>query len=986
MEADTYRPAAKSYKFSTSYGKKCTYAPQKGRIFAFVKKSLNTMRNTFLMLAACVSVVANAQIKQVWDFGAEVLDETQYQNMLSVDEINSWYDASIAPGTSGVPFPAFTASDSVNLRYNTNGASNHRLRTTNTALTRYDEKSLKDASNTVYTGYIYSNSGKQPLVYLEQRFLAGDVVDYYVGSNGGEENYELAAPSGAVQRQHYGLSAKVEKLTFYIGEDGLYRFYGVDEKLVVARIVRTPVQMGQLTGSVTAPATIPSPFALVFTNRSNGKVYTATVENGAYSLALPLGYDYDLSLQNANGYILDGATSFTFTAAPQVLNFNIIAVDLVTVSGRITGLNATKLARLSWDFLLPEGKTYVPNLTYSFAGNDTLYQMQVEQGVAYILRPQGVNDDELTDSLVMATADLSGHDLVFVSKPVYGVTIVPTFLSLDDLSASLFTFTNRQEAGYVYTFNGPNGIQLRNGVYEVAVTNLPANSRQKLTSWLKINNADTVKTIDFETTLAPAPLPYQAQITVGQGKAYATLNEALQAVRRMNRTAGQRVTLLIEPGNYEEMLLIDEDEITLQNAAPAPSIALLNQGVDIDAQAVRITSYYGWGYDYYSMGADWLYDERVLQVNRENGALSTPNNQQGKAYWNATVVVTGKDFEAYDIIFENSFNQYVSQKEVGDIELENAGGKGIRPMEVGNTKVQERRFRERACALAFAKTADRAWLNRCRVVGRQDALYGDSGCRVAIDNSILNGACDYIFGGMTLACRNTVLGMLVTSDPNDRSYLTASKTDAGKRGYLFYQCHVTSAIPEVEMAETQTAQAGYFGRPWSPNAETVFFQTTVDTTATHRSLIDPTGWHNGLVSTGSPRSYEYQTTELSGENNSESRANWATVLSAPVLTDGTEITLYNFTQGTDGWDPFESTTAVNAVADDLQALIIPQQGSVQIAQLAHDTLLTVYALNGQLLLTQQLQANTVNTVRLGQGGYLLQLRQGHQQRLAKVLL
>jgi hypothetical protein len=65
----------------------------------------------------------------------------------------------------------------------------------------------------------------------------------------------------------------------------------------------------------------------------------------------------------------------------------------------------------------------------------------------------------------------------------------------------------------------------------------------------------------------------------------------------MIRTNNQRVTIMIDPGNYEEMLVIDLPNITLKNAAAKPGIGLLNKGVDIEPGAVRVTYYYGHGYN-----------------------------------------------------------------------------------------------------------------------------------------------------------------------------------------------------------------------------------------------------------------------------------------------------------------------------------------------------------------------------------------------------
>ena len=52
-------------------------------------------------------------------------------------------------------------------------------------------------------------------------------------------------------------------------------------------------------------------------------------------------------------------------------------------------------------------------------------------------------------------------------------------------------------------------------------------------------------------------IPYQSVITVGADKQYLTINAALEAIRQMVRTADQRVTIQIDPGNYEEMLVVD---------------------------------------------------------------------------------------------------------------------------------------------------------------------------------------------------------------------------------------------------------------------------------------------------------------------------------------------------------------------------------------------------------------------------------------------
>ena len=129
---------------------------------------------------------------------------------------------------------------------------------------------------------------------------------------------------------------------------------------------------------------------------------------------------------------------------------------------------------------------------------------------------------------------------------------------------------------------------------------------------------------------------------------------------------------------------------------------------------------------------------------------------------------------------------------------------------------------------------------------------------------------------------------------------------------LFKDCTITSAAPGVDMVETESAKPGYWGRPWDKNAETVFFNTTVEANGSS-SLITAAGWNDGLVSGGSERSYEYGTIEQAGVDNSSSRVSWATVLTEPTLPDGTAIRLLNFTKGTDEWNPFEEEEQTDAV-------------------------------------------------------------------------
>ena len=60
----------------------------------------------------------------------------------------------------------------------------------------------------------------------------------------------------------------------------------------------------------------------------------------------------------------------------------------------------------------------------------------------------------------------------------------------------------------------------------------------------------------------------------------------------MDRPNSERVTINVDPGDYQEMLVIDVDNVTLKNTAANPDTALINKGVNITENGVRVTSYY----------------------------------------------------------------------------------------------------------------------------------------------------------------------------------------------------------------------------------------------------------------------------------------------------------------------------------------------------------------------------------------------------------
>lgn len=1063
----------------------------------------------FLVFTLLLSIsFVQAQKTDVWDFGAAQLDVNTYNNQLDVTAINNWYtyNTNVILGSANTTYnvlPSFTAGI---LKWV--GGTNDRLRTSNTSITRYDAN-LGGVGTSGCMGRIYANATAAPTRYMELTLNADDEISIIEASDAvGMLNFEFMDTPG-LQKNQVATTTTAAQYKFVAKNLGKYRIYDSTSKPSYYRIYRKPATYSNITGSidVTQAPGMPSTYSVLFTNAA-GKIFTAPVNAGSYAISLPAGYTYQMSLANANGFIISNGETLAVLDTTTAYNISVIKVDLFTVSGSITGLG-TDISKLSLIYT-PDpsaNKIFIPKPVINTT--NSTYTVELEANTVYTISGLGVNDFEILANTITITGATT-TDVAFSSKPTYPITIIAPGLDSTQFSNLKLTFTNLNESGYVYIFNSPVSISLRTGTYSIAYSGLENYQVEMgLVSNLKITGAATSKTLDFKpttvwsfddriiTTTTPAykamlfsgtagtisnriangdltaktggiiqvpvkvgekitisyyfaanfsidggtpiittsgstsiiesveytypgatngyvtitllgtaltsyfteikiggSIPYSPIITVGVGKEFQTINAALEAVSKMIRTTTQRVTILINPGDYQEMIDITQANVTLKNAATTPNINLANKGVDIDANAVRITSYYGVGYNYYSMKNNQKWDADVLKVNKENG-FQPYVNQSGttnNSYWNATLIVSANGFEANDVIIENSFNQYISKKESEDVvEMWTSGGKGIRPTTIGNTDVQNRSFVERAAAIAIKNNIDKVVLNKCRVIGRQDSFFGGTNARVVIYKGVMMGAVDYIFGGMNAVFYQTDFAMNTSDLSGDASYITAAQQASG-RGYLMYECKVTTAIPGIETASVYRAKPGYFGRPWAANtSEVVFYNTTIETSNypgnEGQSLISPVGWNNSLGGT-SAKMYEYGTIENSGVNNTSNRASWATSLTSPTLTDGTAITTFNFTKGTDGWDPIpqlitDDSLGIKKYQSNSSVNVYAYKNNIVVSNVKSNTQVFVYGLNGSLVKSFETKADT--NFNLNGGIYIVLVKDSDGQKSVKLM-
>ena len=1069
------------------------------------------MKNTFyifMFVSLFAFMGANAQTKtDVWDFGAAALDASTYKNNLTADIINAWYPG-VTAGTTGKNVPATFTVDI--LAWTSNSATSDRLRTSNTALTRYDANGVPvtvASTGESLTGYLYVNASGATARYLTLTLNDDDEVTIYAKSQNGTGKMTFEYTADATQKDIYSLTTNPDIYKYVAKKTGNYKIYDTVDKPFYYRILRKPATYVTVSGTIdlTNGSDIPAGYTINFTNAA-GKVWTATPDgSNNYTIQLPAGYSYTPGLGNTNGYIIGNADAISISSN-NTYNPAVYKVSLFTASGNITGLTAAQLLKVGLVHTPSESSIYVTKPTINTTTG--AYSVQLEAGYNYTISATGVNDYFIPDNTVNISADES-KDVAFTAKPTYKITLNTTGLDAMQLSKLNATFTNLNEAGYVYNFTDLTNIYLRNGVYSVScggldeyplqlgptsnltvadgvlskdlafnpvtiwsfddatITNgvtsaykgmlftatvsnekakghlvmsgtstakVPLSPGQKMvisyyySAKFNVDGGTEVSTVSSSTSLIESKefaysgstsgymtinnvtgtstylteikvmnaVPYSEIITVGADKSYRTINDALAAIRCMTRAATDTVKVMIDPGNYEEMLIIDVPNVRLSNTASTPGIGLLNKGVNIEPNAVRITSYYGHGYNYFSMGNNQKWNADALRINKENGYTSYANTGSGTtngSYWNATVVVTAPGFRADNIIFENSYNQYISRKESEDVVQEwTSGGKGTRPTTIGSTAVQNKSFVERAAAIAYTSGGDRSILNKCRVIGRQDSFFGAEGARVVAYKGSLMGGTDYIFGGMTLVAYQSDLSMNTSEVNTDVSYITAAQQKTS-RGYLFYECKVTSAIPGTETASVYRSKPGYFGRPWEPTtSEVVFYNTTIETTDNpgfpDQSLIVPVGWNSSLGGT-SDKVYEYNSIEKTGENNAASRVSWAHMLVTPTLTDATEITTFNFTKGTDAWDPIPLLKSHDVITKFDNGLVSPVQiytfnNYLNVSNIKSNTQITVYSVDGSLFLSREIKSD--ESFELKNGLWLVKANSAEGNKVVKVLV
>lgn len=730
---------------------------------------------------------------------------------------NGTADITVVPGLNG---ESYLAQSGATLEY-TDGmthsgywASNRpdsagSLTTLPTAGSSYYFK--LNASGTV-TVYNYVPSGKDFYVkdFDESLTLVNTTTTGSMDSNGndsltfaGEEGHTYLVTTG--------------------GTNGL-RFYGF--KFLVDDPVEVPV-------SVTAGEDVDfSQATISFTDVDTEAVY-ATVVDGQTSVTLNAGHTYEISIDDG-GIDVDynGETEFTFAGTEESIDLTLTNVPYVTLTGTITSADSDNAADVVTSITFT--KMSDESVSYSITDIDAsagTYSITIKPG-------------EYNTS-VETTDGSTTYDRVSVAAD--GDNVNEIYLEFEDTSV-LTMYDEIQKSSSVVTFSGFSAHSAQYGVSgKVGSTiTVPASAGQTLNITMSYDGefnvydngtgevvntgtslkasyevSDTATAVTIEVTATgnvvsgssgayvvsveyvEAALDYVSELSVPGD--YDTLNEAIAAIKAMDRPDGEdgRVTITLTD-DLQEQVYMDADYVTLDG-----------QGKH------EVNWYYGVGSAYYSVDSSGLYSETLFR-----DAYST--RDASGSLWGGVMLVYGDYFLAHDVTFRNTYNYYVTEKEVAD-GVTPTDGKNERTL---STDVTVSTMRERSNALyTYGNYCE---YKNCNILSSQDTL----GINSTLSNytyfkdCTIGGNCDYICGAGTMLFDNCTL-QWKTEGASSLGYITAPKIHP----YIFRNCVITQ-----DGANYVASSTGFYGRPWASTADggayAIYYQCETN------DLIRYDGWYD----------------------------------------------------------------------------------------------------------------------------------------------
>lgn len=713
--------------------------------------------------------------------------------------------------------------------------------------------------------YVSRDAGNSGVTYDSDklRFRQGSVLYLPVKDDTTKVKYEQLCSNAATDRPVYigsadsGYSVQmktttqsvtVDDITGYIvekeGQKYLPVISGGDVKVrTMALTEYNPIINVTVTGTV-ANAAENGITEIKFDSLtdSSAKTVTAQVDsNGKYSVVLKRvngSAKYEVSISAVgfkindtdNGNILE----LTGEDATAVKDFEAVADAVATVSGSIMGIPADAVkGTVSVKFVPDNSKlsTIEVDVKAQTDGSYSFSNVSINSSSNYSVVLGGVDDYEVTEKLNKAAGDYT--DVKIAATQRTKVNVSGKFVTSDDKASDVtkITFTNKSDSSYSYSFDVTGDgykAQLRAGEYDTSVVS------EKYTAYdhVSVGSADVLNDVYLETEADTSPVEYQAEVKVGKGQQFETITDAVKYIGRMTRTT-ERVTITLTDALYREQVMVDTPYVTISSEAGS-----------------TITWYYGSGYTYYSADMNGYYSEARAVDKYEKGVAIG----MGTGHWGATVNVlpTATAFRSEGVIYESSFNRYMTTEEVAD-----GVGKGGDNSKVDRSKATDAdiklyKNKERACVIFIE--ADQSEFKDCQFLSSQDTMFtGNNTEHTYFKNCVIEGTTDYICGDGSAVFDGCTLSMYGYGDKAASGSIIVASKALSQLGYLFNNCKVVkTSYPGINKGITKT----YFARPWRADSKVVFLNTEVEDANT----IAPAGFTSmSNVTPAKAKYYEYNT-------------------------------------------------------------------------------------------------------------------------------
>lgn len=713
--------------------------------------------------------------------------------------------------------------------------------------------------------YVSQDAGNSGVTYDSDklRFRQGSVLYLPVKDDTTKVKYEQVCSNAATDRPVYigsvdsGYSVQmktttqsvtVDDITGYIvekeGQKYLPVISGGDVKVrTMALTEYNPIINVTVTGTV-ANAAENGITEIKFDSLtdSSAKTVTAQVDsNGKYSVVLKRvngSAKYEVSISAVgfkindtdNGNILE----LTGEDATAVKDFEAVADAVATVSGSIMGIPADAVkGTVSVKFVPDNSKlsTIEVDVKAQTDGSYSFSNVSINSSSNYSVVLGGVDDYEVTEKLNKAAGDYT--DVKIAATQRAKVNVSGKFVTSDDKASDVtkITFTNKSDSSYSYSFDVTGDgykAQLRAGEYDTSVVS------EKYTAYdhVSVGSADVLNDVYLETEADTSPVEYQAEVKVGKGQQFETITDAVKYIGRMTRTT-ERVTITLTDALYREQVMVDTPYVTISSEAGS-----------------TITWYYGSGYTYYSADMNGYYSEARAVDKYEKGVAIG----MGTGHWGATVNVlpTATAFRSEGVIYESSFNRYMTTEEVAD-----GVGKGGDNSKVDRSKATDAdiklyKNKERACVIFIE--ADQSEFKDCQFLSSQDTMFtGNNTEHTYFKNCVIEGTTDYICGDGSAVFDGCTLSMYGYGDKAASGSIIVASKALSQLGYLFNNCKVVkTSYPGINKGITKT----YFARPWRADSKVVFLNTEVEDANT----IAPAGFTSmSSVTPAKAKYYEYNT-------------------------------------------------------------------------------------------------------------------------------